>query len=151
MNISNLKLLNNKQAKTILKYIKEQWDAEISVEDYAVLINDKNKIFIANREVFDIELDKLRINSLGLYIGETAKGIRLSIEGSQFIGPKAKKNIIEIDEEQVNNWIKGKDLEDIKGDYSGFLIVKHKNDFLGTGKFKENKILNFVPKIRRLP
>jgi len=29
-------------------------------------------------------------------------------------------------------------------------LIKYKNDFLGTGKIKENKVLNFVPKGRRL-
>ena len=32
----------------------------------------------------------------------------------------------------------------------GFVILKYENDFLGTGKVKENKILNFVPKTRRI-
>ncbi len=32
----------------------------------------------------------------------------------------------------------------------GFIIMKYKNDFLGTGKASENKITNFVPKTRRL-
>jgi len=32
----------------------------------------------------------------------------------------------------------------------GFLIMKYKDDFLGTGKASENKIGNFIPKNRRL-
>lgn len=32
----------------------------------------------------------------------------------------------------------------------GFVIMKYKDDFLGTGKASENKITNFIPKIRRL-
>jgi NOL1/NOP2/fmu family ribosome biogenesis protein len=34
-------------------------------------------------------------------------------------------------------------------EYDGFVILKHENDFLGTGKYKNEKILNFVPKARR--
>ncbi len=33
---------------------------------------------------------------------------------------------------------------------SGFVVIKHKKDFLGTGKASENKISNFIPKNRRL-
>ena len=43
----------------------------------------------------------------------------------------------------------GEDLE-IKGNYSGFIIIKHNNDFLGTGKYKEGRILNYVGKSRRV-
>lgn len=32
----------------------------------------------------------------------------------------------------------------------GYVIIKHKNDFLGTGKASEEKITNFIPKSRRL-
>jgi len=32
----------------------------------------------------------------------------------------------------------------------GFVIMKHRDDFLGTGKASENKIGNFIPKNRRL-
>jgi len=32
----------------------------------------------------------------------------------------------------------------------GFVIVKSSNDFFGCGKIKENKMLNYVPKSRRL-
>jgi len=31
-----------------------------------------------------------------------------------------------------------------------FLVMKYKNNFLGTGKASENKITNFIPKSRRL-
>ena len=76
-------------------------------------------------------------------------GIRLSIEGSQIVGPEANNNIAEIDEQQTKQWLKGEDLE-FKGNFSGFVIIKHNNDFLGSGKYKDGKILNYVSKARRI-
>ena len=38
----------------------------------------------------------------------------------------------------------------IKTNLKGFVIIKHKKDFLGSGKASENKIGNFIPKERRL-
>jgi NOL1/NOP2/fmu family ribosome biogenesis protein len=75
-------------------------------------------------------------------------GMRLSIEGSQIIGPKATKNILEINDEQTKQWFKGEDLE-MNGNFSGFLIIKYKDDFLGTGKYSNGKILNYIHKNRR--
>ena len=75
--------------------------------------------------------------------------IRLSIEGSQLIGPKAKKNIVELNDKEAKEWLKGIDL-DKKTNNNGFVLIKHKNDFIGCGKQMKDKILNYVPKIRRL-
>jgi len=143
-----LKILNRKKVKEILALIKKQWDADFRTE-LAFLMNTQNKIFLANKEVFNLDLEKLRINSIGLYFGELKNNeLRLSIEGSQIIGKSAKRNFVELDDKQAMQWLKGEDI-DTKGNYKGFVILKHKNDFLGTGKYKDGKVLNFVSKARR--
>jgi len=146
----NLKILNKKAIKEILKKVKEQWDADVDFGDKVFLQDKENDIYIVNKDISKIDLSKLRINSIGLYIAQQMiDGLRLSIEGSQLIGPKAKKNVLELGEKQAKEWLKGYDLENDKS-LRGFLIIKHKEDFLGCGKAKDNKILNYVPKNRRL-
>ena len=164
--MQNLKILNGKEIKIILSLIEKQWGAELK-PNYAFLQNAKNRVFMVNKDISKINMEtrenrrfsvsqkskisvKLRINSIGMYFCEVDKiGTRLSIEGSQIVGPKATKNIVEIDEGQAKKWLKGEDLE-IKGNYSGFAILKYNNVFLGTGRFKEGKILNYVGKERRI-
>jgi len=147
--MQNLKILNKKEVKNIFSIIKKQFGADVDL-DYVFLISNKNKIYIVNKEAFDLDLDKLRINSFGLYFGELRDdGLRLSIEGSQLIGPEAKKNVLELDEKQAREWLKGYD-SSLKLKEKGFVIIKHKNDFLGCGKIVQNKVLNYVPKTRRL-
>lgn len=143
-----LQILNSKEKKEILKLIENQWNAKLKL-NYAFLKNNKNRVFIINKDISKIELEKLRINSIGMYFCDLEHGIRLSIEGSQIIGPKATKNIVEIDEEQVKQWFRGEDLE-INENFDGFVIIKHKNDFLGSGKFKDGRVLNYVNKSRRI-
>ena len=147
--MQNLKILNKKEIKNILSIIKKQFDADVKL-DYVFLVNNKNRLYIVNKEAFDINIDKLKINSFGLYFGEFRDdGLRLSIEGSQLIGPKAKKNVLELDNKQAREWLKGYD-SSLKLKERGFVIIRNKNDFLGCGKVVENKILNYVPKTRRL-
>jgi len=148
LKMPQLQILNSKEIKEILKLIEKQWSAKLK-PDYTFLKNNKNRIFIINRDVSKIDFSKLRINSIGMYFCDLENGIRLSIEGSQIVGPKAAKNIVEINESQTRQWLKGEDLE-VNGNYSGFVIIKHNDDFLGTGKFKEDKILNYVNKSRRV-
>jgi len=143
-----LKILNNKEIRQILFLIENQWGAKLNL-DFAFLRNKKNKVFIVSKDISKIDLSKIRVNSFGMYFCELDNEIRLSIEGSQIVGPNAMKNVVELNEKQSKEWFSGEDLE-IKGDYSGFVILKDNNYFLGTGKYKENRILNYVGKERRI-
>jgi len=144
-----LKILNSKEIKAILKQIEAQWGAKLRL-NYVFLQNSQNKVYIVNRDISKLNLDNLRINSIGLYFCELSKvGIRLSIEGSQIVGPKASKNILEIDKEQSEQWLRGQDLP-AEGNHKGFVLIKHRNDFSGTGLFKNGQVLNFVGKERRI-
>ena len=147
--MKNVKILNKKAIKKILAMIKQQWNADIN-SDYAFLQDPEKKIFIINKEFAKIDLRNLKINCFGLYFAQIMPdGLRLSIEGSQIIGPKAEKNILEINKKQMQEWFLGQDL-DIKTDLTNHVLIQHNKDFIGTGKLKENKILNYVPKSRRL-
>ena len=148
--MQELKILNNKEIKEILKLIEKQWGAKIKL-DYGFLKNSKNKIFVVSRDISEIDISKLRINSVGMYFCEMDKlGIRLSIEGTQIVGPSATKNIIELGDEETKKWFKGEDLEKERKDCNGFVILKYKNDFLGNGKYVNGRILNYVGKTRRI-
>ncbi|MBU0628114.1 MAG: hypothetical protein KKC75_02915, partial [Nanoarchaeota archaeon] len=148
--MQNLKALERKDKKKFLGLLKEQFGFEDRL-DYSFLTNNKNKIFIVNKEIVNIDLNKIRINSAGLYIAEYSNNeVRLSIEGSQIIGPSSNKNILELDDKEARQWMKGNDLQ-TEADIQGFAIIKHKNDYLGSGKVTlTKKVLNFVSKTRRL-
>ncbi|MBI1935178.1 hypothetical protein HYS31_01950 [Candidatus Woesearchaeota archaeon] len=145
-----LKILNNKDIKEIYELIEEQWGTKIKL-DCGFLQNNKNRVFIVSKDISKIDTSKLRLNSAGMYFCEMDKlGIRLSIEGSQIIGLHATKNIVELDEEEAKRWFKGENLEKECNDCSGFVILKNKNDFLGSGKYSNGRILNYVSKTRRI-
>lgn len=147
--MQKLKILNKKEIKGILDILEKQFGFKGTL-DYAFLLSEKNKIYIINKEVEKVDLSKLRVNSYGLYIAELRDNkIRLSIEGSQLIGPKSTKNILELDDKTAREWLKGVDI-DYKGGLKGFIMIKDKKDFLGCGKVAIGKILNYVPKTRRL-
>jgi len=147
--MQNLKILNRKEINKILDLIDNQWNCRVDL-DYAFLQSEKDKIYLINKEVSRIDLSKLRINSMGLYFGTLSKGeLRLTIEGTQLIGKFAKKNFVELNGEEVKLFFSGQDL-DKKGEEKGFVILKHKSDFLGCGKFINGKLLNYTPKVRRI-
>ena len=157
--------LNSKEAKEIAKMINDQWDAEFSFDDF-VIRNLKDKVYIVSRDLEQIDYKTYNIEQFGLYIAHINERneIRLSIEGSQLIGPKAKKNVIEIGK-LSRLWMAGQDIP-FKTSCTGMVIVKDGEDYLGSGKVMNKEvivfdeegnqrkemqqtILNFVPKTRR--
>ena len=147
--MQKIKILNNKEIKEILNLIEKQWDVKLNL-DYVFLKTEKDKIYLVNKDISKVDLGKLRINTIGLYFAEVKDNhIRLSIEGSQIIGPKAKKNVLELNEKEVKEWMQGNDLEK-ETNLSGFLIIKDKDDYLGCGKRRDGEVLNFIGKARRI-
>jgi len=147
-------ILNKKAAEEIIAQMDEQWGAHIE-GDYQYLLTAKGRVYIVHKDVAKINFRALRIDAMGLYVAEIKKRqIRLSIEGSQLVGPKSTKNVVELDKETAIDWLRGADInvdDQAAGkQWSGFLIVKHGADFLGSGKYVDGALLNHVPKARRL-
>jgi len=149
--IQELTYLNSKDLKVIRKSMEVMYGL-INRLDYVFMISKKNDIYIINNEFRTLDLDNLRANSVGIYFGEFKNNeVRLSIEGSQIVGPFANKNILKVDSKLAKMWMYGLDIP-CKEEFSGFVIIfnKDNNDYLGSGRYKENKILNHVPKGRRI-
>jgi NOL1/NOP2/fmu family ribosome biogenesis protein len=148
--MQNVSILNKKEIKNILARIKDQFDIEEIKLDYVFMRNPKEKIYIANKEIFNLDFEKLRINSIGMYFGQIKEGrVRLSIEGAQLIGKHAKKNVVELDDVEARQWLKGIDL-DKSVESKGFVIIKNNKDILGCGKSTGEKIWNYTSKARRI-
>jgi NOL1/NOP2/fmu family ribosome biogenesis protein len=145
--MENLRILNKKENERILNIIKENYDIKDIDFDCAMLINKEGKIFLISNDIHKIDLNKLRVNELGLYIARLDKELRLTIEGSQIFGKYANKNILEINEDQANKWMTGEEINCHK-EFDSFVIIKYKDNYLGTGKYKEGRIINYIPKER---
>ncbi len=131
--METLKALNRKKIKEILNKLGEFYGINKLELDYVFYQNTKGRIFLLSNKFKEFEYDT-KINSLGMYFANLKNDeIRLSIEGSQIIGEKAKKNVLELNENELRDWLLG---EDFKTDeeFKGFVLIKNKNDFYGTGK-----------------
>ena len=118
---------------------------------YGFLQSSKDKLYVITRDLARVDWDNLRINSAGLYFGKhKGDSIRLSIEGSQLIGPDCSKNILDLDYDQALTWMRGDD-QPVDTDLKGLVLVKQGDDFMGCGVVKDGTLLNYVPKNRRLP
>nr|MCK4930485.1 hypothetical protein [Nanoarchaeota archaeon] len=151
--MQKLKILNTREKRKIIDSLKDTYGFTGKLEG-VLFLSSKQKLFLltGSSEVIERgEERQLRIDKAGLYIGRLApEGIRLSIEGSQLIGLNAKKNILIIDEEHLEHWVKGEDFTLDRFNKQGFFIVKYNNDFLGCARIKKNTVQNLVTKNRRI-
>ena len=148
------KILNEKEKSKIVDKLNEQFGI-IEVLG-KIIMRGKERLFLYSGNLDEEEIEKLDslvfIERAGIYfakIEEPNEDIRLSIEGTQILKEQINKNIFEIPEELVEDWMKGHELN-VQSGMKGFVVMKFKDEFLGTGKASENKIGNFIPKNRRL-
>ncbi|MDD5178087.1 MAG: hypothetical protein PHT54_02295 [Candidatus Nanoarchaeia archaeon] len=140
---------NSKEKRNFINQIKEQYGINELNLDYVFMKDQKDKVYIISNKLKEINQKDFNISSYGLYFARDIGEIRLSVEGSQIIGEYAKKNIIELDESLLKKWMQGLDIT-MDSDQEGFVLIKHKNNFYGCGKYKNGIILNYVPKERRV-
>ena len=138
------------------KRIITQLNKQFGITDLPYLIiqfgKEKLRLYTGNlskEELYHLD-NEIRIENIGLYFAkwEEENDIRLTIDGVQLLKNQITKNILELNDNQADQWLKGNDL-DIKEE-RGWKILKHNNEFLGCGKSTGEKITNFMPKERRI-
>jgi NOL1/NOP2/fmu family ribosome biogenesis protein len=145
----NQQWLNSKQIKHLAKIIEKQWGFTLKT-DYRFLINNDGKVYVASDEVSHFDISNLKVNHIGLYIGRLIlEEFKLSVEGTQIFGNLAQKNVLELDNNQVFDWLHGFEVK-CEGSHHGFVIIKHEEDFHGCGRHKDGKVINLLPKERRI-
>jgi len=153
--MQSLTILNTREVKRIKELLIQQFGYALQ-EDYAYLLNEKNKIYLVNKDAAKLDWKKLIIDKLGLYFAEDKETeIRLSKEGAQLLASEAKKNkkkllnVVELTKEETKNYFQGQDLPKDLGVDSKNVFLQYKHNILGCAKYKEGKILNFLPKTYR--
>ena len=150
--IPELKILNESEKKEIL----EKLNSQFGIKDLKgeILKRGKERLFLfqgslSKREIKALERE-FPLERVGIYFAKlVADEIRLSIDGVEVFKDQITKNIVELNEEETNEWMHGRELQK-ETEIRGFVILKYKDMFLGCGKASENKLTNFIPKNRRL-
>ena len=153
--MKKLNIFNSKEIKRFKKSLEEEYGYSLN-GNYAYLINEKNKLFLINKSLSEIDTKNLIVDRVGLYFAEYKNNqVRLSKEGAQFLINKNKKNqqkiknIINLDQKEVKKYFSGEDLNKNLNIKNSFIFLKYKDNILGCAKYKDQTIINFLPKIHR--
>ena len=151
-----LQILNSKERKEFHRLLSEYYGVD-EVLDGALLRNEKKeKLYLFSKDLAHFDTEGLNIDAMGVYIGALARGrLRLTIEGSQLIGPKATKNTLALNKEETDAWLAGGNIpiDILEADVSEipdgtFLLIHNGNDWIGCGRKSDQFIYNYVPKTR---
>jgi len=155
--MNKLQILNKNEKEQIIYLLNKQFG--INSLQGILTKRGEERIFLFQGNFNEKQIRELenltQIERAGLYFAkffidrQGNKQIRLSIEGTQILSKQFKKNIFELNKQQATKWMQGQELN-IKTGKKGFLIMKYKDNYLGTGKASQEKIGNFIPKSRRL-
>lgn len=146
------RFVKSSEKKQILKKLNEQFGIEKL--DYLLIESGKQKFrgytgTLSKEEIS--ELDSLtNIETIGTYLIKEENDLRLSLDATHLLKNQITKNIIEIDDKQLDQWMRGFDIELEKEITPGVKVIKYKNDFIGCTKTNGKILFNYVPKERRI-
>jgi NOL1/NOP2/fmu family ribosome biogenesis protein len=147
----NVRFIKSNEKRDITQSLNEQFG--LTELPFLLIESGKEKIrgFTGHMSKDEmVELSKLaNIEIVGLYIIKREADLRLSLDATHLLSKQLTKNIIDINDEQYQQWIRGNDLA-IQTEESGTVLIRYNNDFIGCGKSNKEKIFNYVPKDRRL-
>jgi NOL1/NOP2/fmu family ribosome biogenesis protein len=119
-----------------VEYMREEFGIELPA----------GRLFLEGKKLFlytgkEVGLD----GRYGMYLGSVENGFRPSVYACQL----ATKGFTDIDRKEAMTWMCGLDIKKQSTGY--YSIMRHGRYILGVGKPKEGRIINNLPKNRRLP
>jgi NOL1/NOP2/fmu family ribosome biogenesis protein len=146
-----IRKLNNSEIKQFCEYLEKYYGIEEEFNGYVLLWGGKNKIRLTTIETYEFFEKMKKAELIGVYIAKRI-GIDwvLSVEGTQLIGYKVKKNFIELNKEEAEKWMKGEPIKIKEKIFSKFIIGKYNGTYLGSGRVISNIVYPYVSKWRRI-
>ena len=146
----NTEFIKSNEKRDIIATLSEQFG--ITELPYLLIRAGKERTRAFSGHLSKEEMIKLgevaRIELIGSYLFKEEGLLRLSFDAAIMLQKQITKNVVEIKEEQVKDWLRGFDLE--MSAPQGVVVIKSGSDFIGCGKSNGKTIYNYIPKDRRL-
>ena len=146
-----INFINSKEKKNILKELEILYGIEEL--DYTLSEAGKKKIRAFSGTMTREEIQELseitNVEVIGMYIlNKKDDDLRINFDALPLFKDKISKRILEINDKQFEQWIRGQDL-DLEAQ-KGTLVIKYKEELIGIGKSNGIRIFNYIPKERKL-
>jgi NOL1/NOP2/fmu family ribosome biogenesis protein len=150
----NIHFIKTPQKREIVEKLKEIYGIEEL--PYLLIESGKEKIrafsgSLSKEEISEI-MEIANVEVIGLYLlrNEAENDFRLSFDAPLILKSQITRNIVDINEEQFNLWIRGENIDFLEQIPTGNVVLRYQNHLVGCGKSNGLKVFNYVPKDRRL-
>ncbi len=145
------RLMTGEEVLELVRKINLEFGSDFNPAEFKFFIKDEKKkgkkIFIYSGE----EIPKIPIEWIGFHFGTIHDDKFIpSIEGAQIIGRTATMRILDIDKKEAIDVMSGFDIGVTEEKPAGCYILKSGEDIIGVGKLEGKKIINIIPKSRRI-
>jgi NOL1/NOP2/fmu family ribosome biogenesis protein len=148
----NIEIYDSKKRKKFIEQLSERFGITEIPKMIFLTGRERLRGFTGDLDINEIYLlDRItNLEFLGMYLfkPDEERSVRLGFDASIIFSEQISKNVILLDELQFKEWIRGNNLN-IKL-AKGMYVVRYGDDFLGCGVSDSEKLINFVPKERRL-
>jgi NOL1/NOP2/fmu family ribosome biogenesis protein len=146
----NLKILYAGAKKRLVKELDGQFG--ILKVSYLLFETGRQKIRGFSGSMTREEIQELaeiaNLEFIGIYLFRREGQLRLSLDGSEIFKNQIGKNKFILNREQLDLWFHGKNIDVVLK--KGVYVVCYGNDFLGCGISDGKKLINYMPKERRI-
>jgi Uncharacterized conserved protein len=148
-----MRLLTSAERRYLIPRLEDHHGVEDAFYDLVLIRTGQGRIRATTKETYEAACRLTRVQQVGLYVPKMVKGdVILSIEGSQLLGAAITKNIIELSEEEAEEWMKAAPIERSEKIESRYVIARCGDFYLGSGRVsRDGKIYPQVAQWRRIP
>ncbi|GEM_PF-4940584 len=155
--MSKIEFLDKTKKKKMIGNLNENYGIESLHHLFIRSGNDKIRIYSGGLSLEELNLfgKNLRLELIGASLGKIEEDnlrINFDILNLPEIKSQINKNIIEISNSDVLEWLKGKSIEINTEELTknDLVVIKNNEDLLGVAKNRKTYIQNYVPKERRI-
>jgi NOL1/NOP2/fmu family ribosome biogenesis protein len=150
-----MKVLEKEEVENLERMVEKNYGTRVGLDQFLVLFGSEEKIWLASKDILNIDMRKFPVNSIGMNFGKIKRNdkLNLTVEGAQMVGKQAIKNVVVLDEQTAQKFLQGSDVkpqQEINCEYHNFVIVKSGEDILGSSPLTEQGLQNLLPKSRRI-
>ena len=148
-----IKVLGSSERKYLQERLKAQYGIEDGFEEYVLIKAGQGRIRATTPEALEVASKLRKVQQIGLYVVKLVKSdVILSIEGSQLLNGKIKRNVIELSEPEAENWMKASPIQKPVKLGSRYVVARCGELYLGSGRAsRDGKIYPQIAKWRRIP
>lgn len=146
-----IKLMKGKERREMLSELEKRFGFDKELFKKLKFIQYKDRIDAVAFDFIPEMFASFKIETAGMSFARISRDVKPTTNMIQTFGRHATKNVLSLNKEEMEKFVRGLDLFDVDSSCTnGYVVVKYKEHCLGCGLLNEGNLKNQVPKQRRI-